>query len=256
MPNSVPTLKQAGAAGDHNRKSSCQRGYDRKWQKARAAFLLDNPWCMYIYPNGDTCRNPATEVDHRTPHANNPSLFWDHANWQPICRDCHIHKTRIENKTPHRRTGTGRCKNVIVVCGPPGSGKTHYVNTHRQWGDLVIDFDLLMQAISGELMYHKPASLLRHCAAARDALYSHIEKDSADIRCTWIVTSAPTAKERDELQKRFGAKVIVLNVSMGECIKRIANDDRRVGTVEDYQTIVNKWFRDYEREGTCFEAVG
>jgi 5-methylcytosine-specific restriction enzyme A len=31
----------------------------------------------------------ATVVDHITPHKGDQSLFWDSANWQPLCKLCH-----------------------------------------------------------------------------------------------------------------------------------------------------------------------
>ena len=36
---------------------------------------------------------------------------------------------------------------VVVVTGPPCSGKTHHVQEHRNPGDVVIDFDTLAHAL-------------------------------------------------------------------------------------------------------------
>ena len=32
---------------------------------------------------------PATTVDHRIPHKGDQKLFWDKANWQPLCTTHH-----------------------------------------------------------------------------------------------------------------------------------------------------------------------
>ena len=32
-------------------------------------------------------------IDHIIPHRGDPILFWDRSNWQPLCKDCHDHKT-------------------------------------------------------------------------------------------------------------------------------------------------------------------
>lgn len=37
---------------------------------------------------------------------------------------------------------------VILVCGPPASGKTTFVRNHMVPGDIVVDLDAIMQAIS------------------------------------------------------------------------------------------------------------
>jgi 5-methylcytosine-specific restriction endonuclease McrA len=40
---------------------------------------------------------PSTVVDHITPHQNNPELFWQEENHQPLCKHCHdSHKQRFE----------------------------------------------------------------------------------------------------------------------------------------------------------------
>nr|DAZ53348.1 MAG TPA: HNH endonuclease [Caudoviricetes sp.] len=42
----------------------------------------------------------ATVVDHITPHRGDPRLFWDEANWQPMCKQCHDRKTLTEDIHP------------------------------------------------------------------------------------------------------------------------------------------------------------
>lgn len=35
------------------------------------------------------CAKPANVVDHIVRHNNDPVLFWDVENWQPMCKLCH-----------------------------------------------------------------------------------------------------------------------------------------------------------------------
>ena len=69
------------------RETACKRGYDAKWRKARRIFLLSNPLCIICHEDGKVER--ATVVDHIEPHRGNHTLFWDQANWQPLCKHCH-----------------------------------------------------------------------------------------------------------------------------------------------------------------------
>lgn len=76
-----------------DRKPANERGYDRQWRKARAAFLRDHPYCQC-----EDCRNslnprPADTVDHIVPHRGDATLFWDRNNWMPMNRRCHSRKT-------------------------------------------------------------------------------------------------------------------------------------------------------------------
>ena len=59
--------------------------------KGLSTFLKKNPLCAKCRENGKL--TPATIVDHIIPHRGDMKLFWDKRNWQPLCKDCHDHKT-------------------------------------------------------------------------------------------------------------------------------------------------------------------
>ena len=74
---------------DKRRGSARQRGYDREWEEARAAFLAlpENRFCSC------GCGRRADVVDHDKPHRGNKVLFWDRSNWKPMAFQCHSAKT-------------------------------------------------------------------------------------------------------------------------------------------------------------------
>ena len=79
------------------RKSARQRGYDSRWDKARKTFLASRPWCVMCAQQER--RTPATDVDHIKPHRGDQALFWDRANWQPLCAPHHRStKQRMEHR--------------------------------------------------------------------------------------------------------------------------------------------------------------
>ena len=71
------------SATTFERDSSAARGYDRRWRKARAAFLRKNPLCVMCRAEGKT--REAQVVDHIIPHKGDRKLFWDRSNWQGLC---------------------------------------------------------------------------------------------------------------------------------------------------------------------------
>ena len=77
-------------------KSSTQRGYGYKWQKARERFLSLNPLCVYCERNNRV--TAATVVDHIIPHKGNQDLFWDESRWQSLCVNCHSSVKQREEK--------------------------------------------------------------------------------------------------------------------------------------------------------------
>jgi len=87
QPKRRPRAKQRGL-------SACKRGYDRRWRRARAAYLARKPLCVLCKKKGEI--TPATVIDHIIRHQGDKKLFWDRKNWQGLCDDCHYEKTAEE----------------------------------------------------------------------------------------------------------------------------------------------------------------
>lgn len=68
-------------------KSSRERGYSWKWEKARKRFLFEHPTCAMCRTDGRL--TAAGVVDHIVPHKGDQALFWLESNWQSLCRTCH-----------------------------------------------------------------------------------------------------------------------------------------------------------------------
>jgi hypothetical protein len=80
-------LKQVNPDSWRSGKTTAERGYDGRWQKARETFLNHHPLCAYCERDGRV--TAATVVDHKTPHRGDQDLFWNRDNWQPLCASCH-----------------------------------------------------------------------------------------------------------------------------------------------------------------------
>lgn len=83
--NRLATVNPSSWRSD--KKSSTARGYGYKWQKAREAYLMEHPFCVYCEREGMV--TAATIVDHRIPHRGDEKLFWDQSNWQGLCATHH-----------------------------------------------------------------------------------------------------------------------------------------------------------------------
>lgn len=68
-----------------------RRLYGRRWNAYTKSFLAMNPLCRYCTANQRD--EPASVVDHITPHKGDAVLFWDPDNHQPLCKRCHDRKT-------------------------------------------------------------------------------------------------------------------------------------------------------------------
>jgi 5-methylcytosine-specific restriction protein A len=82
-------------------KTSAQRGYGYKWQKARARYLQEHPLCVMCETDGRV--ELATVVDHIEPHQGDQTKFWNPKNWQGLCKRCHdSRKAKQEHAAGHR----------------------------------------------------------------------------------------------------------------------------------------------------------
>lgn len=88
------------------RKGSTERGYNYKWQKESKAFLKRNPLCEECKQRGLVTL--AEVVDHIQPHKGDQKLFWNHDNWQALCKRCHDSKTAREDGRWGRYMGHAR----------------------------------------------------------------------------------------------------------------------------------------------------
>ncbi|WP_375592350.1 HNH endonuclease [Chitiniphilus eburneus] len=80
---------------DLQRGTRTERGYSNRWLRAAKLFLAEYPLCAECERQGRVCA--ATLVDHIIPHRGDRDLFWDQANWQPLCASCHGVKTAGED---------------------------------------------------------------------------------------------------------------------------------------------------------------
>lgn len=211
------------------------------------------------------CGKPGEEVHHiefLTPlNINDPEITLGANNLVLLCRDCHFDKHRGTNPLAKsfknkKRVATSNGYyfddegNLVpiskyIVYGSPGSGKSTYVREHRAVGDLVVDLDLIKQAISMVNRTNDTDNLLDISIGIRDYIYKRIEENNVDTKAIWIIASLPKRKEREELSKRLGADLIFIDKDIDECLNNAYMDNKRKDkTLEKY--IIEKWFASHE----------
>ena len=86
-PAHLPPPEQARRQYDDWRGSSSARGYDRDWQKVRAAKLAEEPLCRTCMAQGRVTE--ATEVHHEQPISERRDLRLTPSNLISLCHPCH-----------------------------------------------------------------------------------------------------------------------------------------------------------------------
>lgn len=87
--------------------------------------------------------------------------------------------------------GTPSATTVTLVVGPPGAGKSTFVQDVAVDGDLVVDYDLIVEALG-----FRPHSTVKFEPAmvARNALLEALRRGRFDVPRAWVVSSNPAAE--------------------------------------------------------------
>lgn len=236
-----PTRVKARRHGAVERKSARERGYTTRWDKARKVWLDHHPLCAVCEREGRV--TAAGEVDHIIPHEGDQALFWDQTNWQSICRNHHIEKSAEESRS--RKSSMlpswmpRPTKPLILVCGPPGAGKTTYVRTHAKPVDLVLDLDDMAVAMGLPLEGRTDSQIGALVRERNRRLAAFCEGRTSHPRC-WLIATAGKPDHR-EFWRGKGAKVVELHPGVHVCKERILQDATRPLSVRSRIAAVEAW---------------
>jgi hypothetical protein len=197
-----------------------------RWRVTRFLVLVHDVLCA-------SCGNQAaTEVDHivlaRTVLEElGIDEFFNPDRCQGLCHECHSRKTAFECWGFTGNGGTAitaaeledRCNNVTVVCGLPASGKTMYIRTHAQEGDLVWDYDAELAAATGRDEHGDTLNgVLQSMLAQRDTFVRRARWSTSK---SWIIVT-----RRDstlvKLLEAAGATVVLCEVDEAIRLQRLA----------------------------------
>lgn len=136
-------------------------------------------------------------------------------------------------------------RKLVLVCGPPGAGKSTYVADRLSPGDLVWDHDAVFAAISGQPLHSRPPGFQPVLLALRTTVSSVADTWPGTV---WFILSAPTPGERAQWQDA-DAQVVVLLTSPDLCAK--ACRGRPPGV--DWDAAITQWYARWS--GGCADLV-
>lgn len=148
------------------------------------------------------CLGTATTKDHLVPYSLGGLDVLE--NYRPACKPC--------NSRRGDRIISGYGARVVVVIGPPASGKSTYVREHADSNDIAIDFDELARA----LMPLKPESTHVYPDHVRDtaiaARAGAIQRATRRVYgCTiWFIHSIPHPNQVREY-RALGWSVVTID---------------------------------------------
>ena len=142
----------------------------------------------------------------------------------------------------HNKLGYTK-REIFLIYGSPLSGKSTYVSTVAEPGDLIVDIDRIWEAVSGLPLHTKPPRLNAVVFGLRDKLMEMVRYRVGRWDNCYIVGGYPLISERERLCNELGAREIFIDVPKEVCLQRLQTCDDR--DVEKYREYIEEWFRKF-----------
>lgn len=146
----------------------------------------------------------------------------------------------------HSRFGYSQGRKVYYVYGAPCSGKSSWVNDVKGNSDLIIDIDLIWQALTGGRKYHKPPAIKANVFTVYNDLIDQVKTRQGKWQRAYIIACGAHKGQRERLINELGAEPIYINVDQETCVQRLHEDAERAEYREQWAEYIAEWFATYQ----------
>ena len=148
----------------------------------------------------------------------------------------------------HNRFGRTTKKEIIMVYGPPCSGKNHYVGQVANRNDLIIDIDSIWQCLNPtNRRYDKPEALSGIMFDIRNLLYDTVKHRKGSWERCFIITGGAHEIERNRIANLVGGidQYVFIDTPLNQCIQNLKNDKEKNPFQYEWRQYIENWFSKY-----------
>ena len=213
----------------------------KQWQKLLEVIKLDRTnedGQIICWHCGKPIVNKYDCIGHHTiflteDNVNNADISLNPKLIQLVHHRCH---NLIHNKLGYTK------REIFLVYGSPLSGKSTYVKTVAEPGDLIIDINNIWSCVSG-IDNTKPPKLNAVVFGIRDRLLEMVKYRVGRWDNCYILGGYPLISERERLCKELGAREIFIDTPKEVCIQRLNESEDK--NISDYLKFIDEWWRKY-----------
>ena len=218
-----------------------------EWRGLRASLLLervnDKDGILYDEHNGQPLINSYDIIaHHKIPitmqNVNDYSVSLNPENIMLVSHRSH--------NEIHARYGFSMLKKVYYVYGAPCSGKSTFVRESKGNSDLIVDIDLIWQAVTGGALYEKPDALKAVVFSAWNAMLDMVKTRSGKWERAYIIEGGALKGDRERRLNALGAEPVFIDATKEACLERLANDPNRANVQEQWRGYIEDWFTKYQ----------
>lgn len=196
-----------------------------QWARVRRRILdRDGHRCRIL---GRKCQGTADQVDHIVPWEAG-GAWYDEGNLRAACEPCN--KGRAA-RTKHREGWRRSSTHIVLVVGPPGAGKSTWVSEQASGRDVVVDYDLIAEALGAHTSHGHDSEV---AGAARNAVLRKIQRGELDAPKAYIVSANPEAEQTFPHHE-----VHLVDPGQDEVLRRC----RDAGRPAKWTELVRDWYR-------------